>query len=1061
MPKLPLTESDFYKGKKNPYEDVIKSTEILQKSLEDTAKQATKTAEALNVKIKANPKETAKDYKELSNNVTELGRTVQAVNKANEEAARLDVARRKLLTEQARINAKNTVALQEQRKALRDQAKESLGLVSAYDKLNKRLVTARKNAKNIAVQYGATSKEFKRAAKEVLILDARIKKIDKSLGLSQRQVGNYGMAFKKAGGSVAAFALSFIGIRQAFRIIGSSVGTIAKFEKAMDEVVAITGAANDEFKDLEKNALQLGATTSKTAIEVAGLQKEFAKLGFSTDEILDATEATIQLSIAAGADLSESAVVAASTVRAFGLDAAETQRVVDVMAKSFTSSALDIEKFKVAMATAAPVAKATGNNIEFTAAQLSVLADAGLDASTSGTSLRNIFLELSKRGLSFEEGLRKINSSTDKATTALDLFGKRGATAALVLADNTEKALELEDAYNDAAGAAKNMADIMEDNLIGDVKLLSSAWDGFILSLNSGEGDISRVLRTLTQGLTSAITKIQQLNTSAEDLGLSRAERRFKSSRDYILRQEKEFQQARLKEILDSEQDILDSVQAKLDKQGESIFYSKRTLKDLEARKVQSEETIRLLLGFQEELQKRVEEENKLTAKQISLILKYNEELNQNLELNIESFNIASEYYKSLKAQEDSIQGLKDKLQALKKERLELNRNDIQGIKVKEEEIEKVQDQIKILESLYDVLSKDPEPFKIDLEADIENLDTTEIYKELDKALLDNIKERHEIIQDLETEHYDSLLGIFNNYRNRQLAAKQELSNEELKLQIEQNERETAAIQNLADTLISIYNSILETRINQLTQSIETKNQQINELQTQIQTEQSLLEAGAANELETEKEKLRQLQEERDRDVREREKIQKKQEAINTLTQISELATAVATIINSAVAELGWVGVIAGLAAAAAAVVGFSTYKSEAQSAAYAEEGDTFVKKGTSIESGKRHKDGGNKYKSAEFEQGEAVSVFSRKATSKYYDEIVAFEQALNNDEWEMYKYSLASLKSNKVLVHNDYSDLLREQQTTNKILRSAKTPVMKNGNMHYYDYLGRLIKSN
>ncbi len=256
---------------------------------------------------------------------------------------------------------------------------------------------------------------------------------------------------------------------------------------------------------LNASAKELGKTTTKTATEVGQLQEEFAKLGFSTAEILDATGATIALSEATGSDLAQSAKVAASTIRGFGLDASETNRVVDVMAKSFSSSALDLGKFETAMAQVAPVAKVNNVSIEESTALLGVLSDAGLDASTAGTSVRNMFLELSAKGLSFNEALDKINTAQDKSATSLDLFGKRGAIAGLILADNVEKTAELTEKLNESAGAADAMASIVRDNLQGDVSALSSAWEGLFLSMDDGSGIITKVSRWFVQGITKML----------------------------------------------------------------------------------------------------------------------------------------------------------------------------------------------------------------------------------------------------------------------------------------------------------------------------------------------------------------------------------------------------------------------------------------------------------------------------------------------------------------------------------------------------------------------------
>lgn len=419
----------------------------------------------------------SKAIKQTNTNLTKLTtlekERVKITNQVNQTLSRSIVTGEN----QNKTLQKGKVAIQQRNQVLRNQAKiERLNTVEGQ-KLNQTLIAQRK---------------------ELTRLGGRGK------GLTQ---------------SLRGMAMGFLGVTAAiygaFRLIKSSLKTISGFSKGMDEVAAITGATGTEFKELRNDALRLGSTTSKTALQVAGLQKEFAKLGFTSGEIIDATEATISLSIAAGSDLAESAVVAASTVRGFGLTAKDTKKVTDVMAKSFSSSALDLEKFKIAMATVAPVAKNAGVSIEETTANLSVLTDAGLEASTAGTSLRNIYLELSKQGLTWDEALNKIKNSTDKNATALKLFGKRSATAASLLAENREKADRLTKSYENSAGAAKKMADIMEDNLEGDLKKLSSAWEGLVLTFDKSEIGLRKVVQGLV-GMLNYVTGIKKEKLSEE-----------------------------------------------------------------------------------------------------------------------------------------------------------------------------------------------------------------------------------------------------------------------------------------------------------------------------------------------------------------------------------------------------------------------------------------------------------------------------------------------------------------------------------------------------------------
>jgi hypothetical protein len=367
------------------------------------------------------------------------------------------------------------------------------------------------------------TEEYKQVQKAVLKKKEAVKQSNAELKNQAGIVKKSSGLFKSMTKSILAAGGAMFGINAAIgavkRVLGDAFKTIVGFEKGMSEVKAITNATDKEFLALVESAKKLGSVTPKTATEVAGLQKEFAKLGFSTAEILAATEATINLSIAAGADLSQSATVAASTIRGFGMSAGETQRVVDVMAKSFSSSALDLNKFQTAMATVAPTAKNAGFNIEQVTAMLGVLSDAGIDASTAGTALRNIMLDMAEGGYTLDEALNRINSGVSKNAEALKAFGKRGATVSSVLADNIERTKEfakeldtkLSVTMGGAGGAAQQMADIMADNLAGDIDKAKSAWEGLILSFEDGSGVLAKLGRGAIQSWTQALSDLTRM----------------------------------------------------------------------------------------------------------------------------------------------------------------------------------------------------------------------------------------------------------------------------------------------------------------------------------------------------------------------------------------------------------------------------------------------------------------------------------------------------------------------------------------------------------------------
>jgi len=342
-----------------------------------------------------------------------------------------------------------------------------------------------------------------------VLISANTAAFERRIAQSDKRLNAFGKTAKLAGGLLAgAFAGGAV-----LRGLQSAVTSISNFEAELSKVRAITGATDSSFKRLRGNALELGRTTKFTSTQVAALQVEYGKLGFTTREILATSDATLQLATATGEDLAKSAQVAGSTLRGFGLDATETGRVVDVMAASFTSSALDLESFSEAMKFVAPVAKAAGVSIEQTTGLLSTLADAGIKGSQAGTALRRIFSELSKTGKPFSEALKDAANSGLDLASAQDAVGRNAQTALLVLGENIKKSDELTKSYEGATGAARGMASVIEDNLQGDITKLTSAFDGLI----QRGGALNGLFRGATQSATDFINTLNSDNLSFFD----------------------------------------------------------------------------------------------------------------------------------------------------------------------------------------------------------------------------------------------------------------------------------------------------------------------------------------------------------------------------------------------------------------------------------------------------------------------------------------------------------------------------------------------------------------
>lgn len=348
---------------------------------------------------------------------------------------------------------------------------------------------------------------------------SQLDKLDKKTGKATKSVGGLTKGMAKMAGGIALAVTAFKAITSA---VTFSIRTFKDFEFQMAKVRAVSGASNSDFAKLSKTAQELGRSTFFTATQVAELQTNYAKLGFTTTEIIAAQEATLDLATATGSDLGRAAIVAGAAVRGFGLDASETGRVVDVMAVTFASSAMDIEKWQTSMTKVAPIAKSAGFSIEDTASIMAQLADSGIEASIAGTSLRNILLKMQDPSSDLTKSFGKTIHSFDELVPAMKKFVDEGGSMADVLevvdlrqaaafeqmVTSADKTTILRDRLLDASGAAKDMADIVGDNMEGALKRFTSALEG--LAINIMDGFIGKAITNFVGGITSIISAINE-----------------------------------------------------------------------------------------------------------------------------------------------------------------------------------------------------------------------------------------------------------------------------------------------------------------------------------------------------------------------------------------------------------------------------------------------------------------------------------------------------------------------------------------------------------------------
>lgn len=292
-----------------------------------------------------------------------------------------------------------------------------------------------------------------------------------------------------------------------------AVKQAADFDTEMRKAGAIAGASAKELDAMRDSAIELGAKTSESASSVAVAMTEMAAKGFTANETIAAMPGVIAAAEASGEDLALAADTVATALNIFGLEAAESSRVADVLAMTANQSAAGITDMQYALKYAGAPAAALGISLEELSASIGLVVDSGLDGSSAGTALRASLLALNNpakaqakimKQIGFEmqdaEGktksladmIRDMTESTkhmseaDKVATLAKLVGTEAVSGFLALMKAGPEAIEANTkALEESGGAAAETAAQMKDGIGGALEELSGSFESIAIMIGN------------------------------------------------------------------------------------------------------------------------------------------------------------------------------------------------------------------------------------------------------------------------------------------------------------------------------------------------------------------------------------------------------------------------------------------------------------------------------------------------------------------------------------------------------------------------------------------------
>lgn len=348
---------------------------------------------------------------------------------------------------------------------------------------------------------------------------------DRSISKTRKQVSDFKKVTESVGGSIVSMTKGFATLGGISFALMDVTKKSMEFEKSLSGLRSLTGLGAKDMEYFKKAAIDLGSTSTQTASQVV---EAYKLIGSQQPELLknrealnEVTKQAIILAEAAGMDVPSAAKALSGSINQMGESANVAGEYINILAAASQSGSADIQYLSKAIEKSGGAANSVGVKYNELVAAIETIAPKITEASEAGTNLRNIFLILegssdnnlrpSVVGLS--KALDNLASKNLDATQMTKMFGRESVTAALALVNAKDQYKGYIDAIT-GTNTALEQQRINNANLEGSLNAVSSAWEGFILTMNKSNGFLS----TTAQGVASLIQNLTDLAKTQDEI---------------------------------------------------------------------------------------------------------------------------------------------------------------------------------------------------------------------------------------------------------------------------------------------------------------------------------------------------------------------------------------------------------------------------------------------------------------------------------------------------------------------------------------------------------------
>ena len=323
---------------------------------------------------------------------------------------------------------------------------------------------------------------------------------------------------------------------QVIRSLGDAITQFSEFNQGMRNVASVSGATAEELKLLSKTAKELAESTRFNPREATEGLYSLASAGQSVRQQIETLPNVLNLAEAAQSSLASATELTVSSMAQFGIEADESQRVVDVFTASIANSSTNVERLSVAMRNSGATANAFNQGFEESVSTVSILTTAFGNGEKAGTGYKALLTSLAKNagdlGVNVADATGKmrplgeilddINAKGRPALEVMETFGDvAGSSLAILLEKGSQGIQEMTDKLVSNGQAAETAAKQL-DTLKGDYDQLGSATD--LLKIEIGaltESAMRPFIQSITEMVKSIRSNLPEIIALFKGLGVA------------------------------------------------------------------------------------------------------------------------------------------------------------------------------------------------------------------------------------------------------------------------------------------------------------------------------------------------------------------------------------------------------------------------------------------------------------------------------------------------------------------------------------------------------------